>query len=174
MINYICILRGINVSGKNKIIMSELCELFKSLNFSNVKTYIQSGNISFCCFEKNISELVLIIKKSIKDKFKLDIPILILKQEEISKIMLNCPYLDKNEKMLHLTFLENEVKKVDLSIFEKFIGEKEEFLIVGSVVYLYLPNGYGTTKLNNNFFEKKLNVICTTRNWKTINKLKEL
>jgi uncharacterized protein (DUF1697 family) len=41
-------------------------------------------------------------------------------------------------------------------------------------VYLHCPNGYGTTKINNSFFEKRLKVDATTRNWNTVNKLAEL
>jgi uncharacterized protein (DUF1697 family) len=47
----------------------------------------------------------------------------------------------------------------------------EKFAIVGSEVYLYCPNGYAQTKLNNAAFEKKLRTVATTRNWKTINNL---
>ena len=46
--------------------------------------------------------------------------------------------------------------------------ENEKFLIISSVVYLYCPNGYGKTKLNNTIFEKKLKTFATTRNWKNI------
>ena len=50
----------------------------------------------------------------------------------------------------------------------------DKFLIISREVYLYCPNGYGRTKLNNAIFEKKLKTVATTRNWKTINKLLEI
>jgi uncharacterized protein (DUF1697 family) len=50
-------------------------------------------------------------------------------------------------------------------------AKNEEFSIVGKEIYLYCPNGYGITKLSNNFFERELNVRATTRNWKTVNTL---
>jgi uncharacterized protein (DUF1697 family) len=46
--------------------------------------------------------------------------------------------------------------------------------LLSKEIYLYLPEGYGGTKLNNNFFEKKLGLNATTRNWKTVNKLLEI
>ncbi|MDE1870060.1 MAG: hypothetical protein KGH71_03690, partial [Candidatus Micrarchaeota archaeon] len=54
---------------------------------------------------------------------------------------------------------------------EKNRGEGEEYYINDREIYLYYPNGYGRTKLSNNFFEKKLKVEATTRNWKTVNAL---
>ena len=42
---YIVLLRGINVSGKNKIPMADLRDLLNNLQFQNLQTYIQSGNI---------------------------------------------------------------------------------------------------------------------------------
>jgi uncharacterized protein (DUF1697 family) len=47
----------------------------------------------------------------------------------------------------------------------------EEFSVFGNEVYLFLPNGYGRTRLTNAFFERKLNVPATTRNWRTVNTL---
>ena len=50
----------------------------------------------------------------------------------------------------------------------------DEFQLIENAIYLYCPNGYGNTKLNNNLFEKKLKIATTTRNWNTISKLVEL
>ena len=52
--------------------------------------------------------------------------------------------------------------------------ENEKFEVSNREAYLYCPNGYAKTKLKNNVFEKKLNTVATTRNWKTTNKLLEL
>jgi uncharacterized protein (DUF1697 family) len=54
------------------------------------------------------------------------------------------------------------------------IGAPDEFRLLGRQVYLYCPNGYGRTKLNNAFFERKLAVAATTRNWRTVTNLAEL
>ncbi len=51
------------------------------------------------------------------------------------------------------------------------ISGEDEFSISGKEIYLFCPNGYGKTKFNNSFFEKKLNTIATTRNWNTVKNL---
>ena len=68
MTTYIAILRGINVSGKNKILMQDLKLIFESLHFKNVQTYIQSGNVVFeAKSEKNLATL---IQQKIKDQYE--------------------------------------------------------------------------------------------------------
>jgi len=49
--------------------------------------------------------------------------------------------------------------------------ENERYMIISKEIYLYCPNGYGKTRLNNSMFEKKLKIFGTTRNWKTINNI---
>lgn len=62
-----------------------------------------------------------------------------------------------------------------LGAIEQFeLCENREFVLSGSVVYVFCPNGYGSTKLNNNFFESKFKVAATTRNWKTVNELNRI
>jgi uncharacterized protein (DUF1697 family) len=57
---------------------------------------------------------------------------------------------------------------------DEFDAGSDEFRVVGREVYVHCPNGYGTTKINNTFFEKKLQTVATTRNWSTVNRLAEL
>jgi uncharacterized protein (DUF1697 family) len=50
----------------------------------------------------------------------------------------------------------------------------EEFYISNREIYLYCPDGYGRSTLSNNFFERKLKMSATTRNWRTVNELFKL
>ena len=50
----------------------------------------------------------------------------------------------------------------------------DEFHVRGREVYLSCPNGYGRTKITNGWFERKLQVAATTRNWNTVTTLSEL
>jgi uncharacterized protein (DUF1697 family) len=53
-------------------------------------------------------------------------------------------------------------------------NETDEFIAGEKEIFLFCPNGYGRTRLSNNFFERKLGVPATTRNWKTVNALYKL
>ena len=75
---------------------------------------------------------------------------------------------------LYVSFLENTPNIEDIQIISEIQSDVDKFIVDGKVVYVFCPNGYGKTKLNNTFFEKKLKTSATTRNWKTVTKLIEL
>ena len=91
MKKYVTLLRGINISGKNKISMNELKESLKKLNLSNVITYLNSGNIIFETNENNKTKLMKQLKQHIKDTFTLDIPVFIIEIKELEELLNNEP-----------------------------------------------------------------------------------
>ena len=163
-------LRGINVSGQKKISMIDLKKLFESLGFKNVRTYIQSGNVIFEDSSRDILKIRNKIEKKIKETFGFEVVIIIRTTKELLKIIENNPFSKKVEGV-YVSFLSNKSGEFDIKEINKFKDKSEEFVIFSKEVYFYCPNGYGRTKLNNNFFEKKLKVSATTRNWKTVNAL---
>ena len=76
MKRYIALLRGVNISGKNKVSMAQLKQLFEDLDYKEVKTYLNSGNVIFSSDECDISKITSIIEEMIKKHFNLDIPVL--------------------------------------------------------------------------------------------------
>ena len=178
METFISILRGINVSGHRKVPMNELKSLYEKLGFKNVITYIQSGNVIFKTNKKYTSEsLGRILEKMIDEKFNLDVPVIVRQGKEMANILSHNTFLKMhdviNEK-LHVTFLEKAPAQSELQKIKEYDYSPDRFTIKNKEVFLYCPGGYGKTKLSNNFFENKLKVRATTRNWKTINKLVEL
>ena len=91
--------------------------------------------------------------------------------EDFKKTIKENPYPTSNEKYLAVIFLNNIPENSNIEIHNT---DNDEFTILNDVVYIYCPNGFGRSKLTINVFEKKLNVIATSRNWKTTNKLLEL
>ena len=73
-----------------------------------------------------------------------------------------------------MTFLAEKPARAKVGKLDPALGKPDEFRVVGQTIYLHCPNGYGRTKLTNNYFEKQLGVAATTRNWKTVTKLAEL
>jgi len=154
-----------------KIKMIELKNMFESINFKNVKTYIQSGNIifDFDCIDS--IKLENQIEKKISETFGFLVKAVIRREEEFRKIVNNNPFLNESGielDKLHVVLMGDipDPKLVLLLDIKK--EENEKFLIISKEIYLYCPNGYGKTKLNNSMFEKKLKISATTRNWKTI------
>jgi len=178
MQTFISILRGINVSGQKKILMADLKKLYESLKFSEVKTYIQSGNVVFKSDSK-ISDIQLArkIEKAISTKYKFEVPVIIRTKEELEKILSQNSFTKEKSidlKKLHVTFLSETPDREKMEQIKEVDFSPDQFIIKGKEIYLHIPNSYGETKLSNKFFENKLKVSATTRNWNTVNKLLEL
>jgi uncharacterized protein (DUF1697 family) len=70
---------------------------------------------------------------------------------------------------IHEKLTESQVQKVaDVDY------PPDKFKIAGNEIFTYCPNGFGRTKLYTNFFEKKMKLSGTARNWKTITTIMEL
>jgi uncharacterized protein (DUF1697 family) len=166
---YISMLRGVNVGGK-KMEMEKLRQIYESMGFKNVRSYIQSGNVLFEYSKMNDLALSQKIEKQILKAFGMEVPVLIRTDREIRSIIEKNPYSKKDPSKLHVTFLRSEpIQDPPLEEIKEVKDSAEEFAILGREVYLFLPKGYGTSKLTNTFFERKLNVSATTRNWRTVN-----
>lgn len=91
MNRYIALLRGINISGKNKISMSDLKKNFIELGFSVVSTYLNSGNV---IFSSSIADKDIVTNKiqlMVKERFDLDIPVYVVLQEKLKELLNNAP-----------------------------------------------------------------------------------
>ena len=98
---YIALLRGVNISGKNKVPMAELKKAFEELGFGAVKTYLNSGNVIFSSSEENIGCLTDRIETTIKKWFGLDIPVFVISKEVLEDILQHAPdwWGDENKEI---------------------------------------------------------------------------
>jgi uncharacterized protein (DUF1697 family) len=154
--------------------MDALKKMYSDLGFVNIYTYIQSGNVVFQFKKSSSAKLENTIKDAISNEFGFDVPVLVKDTDEMQIVLKNNPFLKKKDvdlTKLHVTLLSQLPGQTDLSKLKEYSFFPDEFIISEKTIYLYCPNGYGNTKLNNNFFENKLKVTATTRNWKTVNEL---
>ena len=142
MKTYISILRGINVSGQRKILMSDLQALYVDLGFDNVITYIQSGNVIFQ-YTENVSdkEVSQKIEQAISEKFSFEVPVIVRSVEEIENILGRNPFINQglDEEKLHVTFLADFPEKQSISSMDQYNFSPDKFIITGKDVFLYCP-----------------------------------
>jgi uncharacterized protein (DUF1697 family) len=156
--------------------MADLKKLYEELHFSHVTTYIQSGNVIFQGKPADTHVLSKLIESRIDDTFGFDVPVIVRTVDEMRHIVKHNPFLKNRGQetdTLHVTFLSGQPETTD-GVPDGKLYAPDSFILSGKEVYLDCPNGYGNTKLNNTFFEKKLRVTATTRNWKTTCTLLEL
>ena len=171
MDTYISMLRGVNVSGQKKIKMQELSDLYASLGFKDIQTYVQSGNVVFGHTGKDAASLEESIHKAMQEAFGFEVRVFVRTRAELQELVDNNPFAARGESKLHVTFLASQPAAVPVEEFDEAREGDEDFSVSGREIYLFCPDGYGRTKLSNAFFERKLKVAATTRNWRTVNAL---
>jgi len=168
MSTFISMLRGINVGGQKTVKMDALQKMFESLGYKNVRTYVQSGNVVFESADAKALDMATKIENQITKIFGFEVPVIIRSEDDCRKLIKANPFLNKDIDELYVTFLLQMPASVPVDDFNKIKDKEEEYFVSGKEIFLVYPNGYGRTKLNNNYFEKKLRVKATTRNWKTV------
>ncbi len=174
---YVAMLRGINV-GRGKVVkMERLRASLESLDFSGVRTYVQSGNVAFESERKPAAELSKKIEARILRDFGFAVPVILKTSKEIEQVVSDNPLVKEkgiDHSKLHVTFLSGAPPAAAIKALEPLATNHERFRVLNREVYLYCPDGYGRSKLTNTTIEKKLSVVATTRNWRTVNALLEM
>jgi uncharacterized protein (DUF1697 family) len=168
-------LRGVNMTGHNSIKMTDLSALYRDLGFIEPETFIQSGNVIFNTDRDILAhEIAQAIETAIHNAFGYDVPVMIRTVKEMRDLVNLNPFISEINfdpaKMavifLHETPAESQINKVaDVDY------PPDKFMIIGNEIYTFCPNGFGRTKIYTNFFENKMKVTGTARNWKTVTTL---
>jgi uncharacterized protein (DUF1697 family) len=177
MITYISMLRGINVGGLKKLRMETLREIYEDLGFKHVQTYVQSGNVVFQSLEGEPRKVNQTIEGGIAQACGYAVEVFVRQPEYFHRIIMGNPFLDHRHEdptKLHVTFLYQPVSETAWGGLSLPGNTSDEFARGEMAAYLFCPNGYGKTKLSTSFFERKLGVPVTTRNWNTVNALYKL
>ena len=177
MKTYIALLRGINVGGHKKIKMADLRLLLEGLGYKEIMTYIQSGNIIFNSLEEDRDKLENQISEAIIDHYGFEVPVLVKTKTEINKILDNNPYNDPEDlatNKIYFVLLQEIPQKEDIEATSAIIFENEKFMITPECVFLRCDLGAGKAKCGINFFESKLKIAATSRNYRSMTKLSEL
>jgi uncharacterized protein (DUF1697 family) len=173
---YVSLLRGINVSGRNRLPMADLRALYERRGHDEVTTYVQSGNVVSSTPARSARAVGDAIQRAIADELGRDVLVLVRTPAQLGRILAANPFVRAraDPKSLHVTFLAAAPRKAAISALDETAFTPDEFRVHGHEVYVSCPNGYGRTKINNSWFERKLGVAATTRNWKTVMQLSEL
>ncbi|MDQ2742573.1 MAG: DUF1697 domain-containing protein [Chloroflexota bacterium] len=170
---YVALLRAINVGGHSKLAMMDLRALLCSLGCSDVTTYLQSGNALFTSPRDDPEELAREIEEHLALDLGLGVTVLIRTGDEVAAVVAANPFpsATASPTLLHISFLSAQPDAERLSEIDARQFAPEEFRVGDRVIYLWYPNGAQRTKLSNVFFERRLGLTATARNWNTVTKL---
>jgi uncharacterized protein (DUF1697 family) len=160
-------LRAVNVGGNNKVPMAELRALCGELGFTDVATYIQSGNVLLRSplGREAVAER---LREGIAARFGLSVPVVVRSGPELDHALAHHAFLGADAKELHFGFLADLPTPEAVASLDPARSPPAEFRVDGQDVYLRYPTGMGTTKLTADYFDRKLKTTLTARNWNTV------
>ncbi|MGW5669775.1 DUF1697 domain-containing protein [Micromonospora sp. NPDC003776] len=176
MARYAALLRGVNV-GSTRLAMADLRRIVADLGHEDVKTYLQSGNVVFTSPPTKDDILGQGIERRLADELGLRVPVLVRSDAELAAVADASPYAAKQDDPTRtlVAFLSARPTAAKVKELTVPAGENVEYEVVGREIHLHFPDGgYGRSKFTNAYLEKKLGLVATTRNWKSVLALRDL
>lgn len=173
---FIALLRGINVSGRNKIPMPELRAVCAELGWRDVQTYIQSGNLLFGA-DAPAAQLEAELEQAITRRFELSIPVIVRAAAGWPAYVRGNPFPKASERepnLVMLTLSKAPPRPGALEGLRERAAGGERLAQVGDALWVHYPAGAGATKLSPAVFDRLVGSPVTARNWRTVLKLAEL
>jgi uncharacterized protein (DUF1697 family) len=179
MPTHVALLRGINLGPHKRVAMPTLRALVESLGHTDVATYIASGNVVFTASGATTG-LAETLEKAIADELGVTCRVVVLTSAELAKAVADNPYPDEPDpKRIHAFFLTeratDETRAHVAQAQERAAakGSRDEAAIVGQVLYLHTPDGFGRSELAAELSKggRRNAAEGTARNWATVTKL---
>jgi uncharacterized protein (DUF1697 family) len=176
MPHYVALLRSVNVAGHGRLSMVDLKASFLTLGYTDVSTYIQTGNVVFRSPVKSVPALTTAIEGQLATDFGRAPAVILRTVPDLARVLQSSPYpkTGADPARHHVTFLADKPSKERLAAFDPPQSGRDELSIVGQEVYVHTPDGYAGSKLTGAMLERRLGVLSTTRNWNTVTKLHAL
>jgi uncharacterized protein (DUF1697 family) len=173
---HVALMRGINVGGKNKLLMKDLVRVFEEAGCREVSTYIQSGNVVFAGDAALAAGLRTDVPRRIADRFGHHVPVVLRSAKELKDAADRHPFAAEatDPKHLHVGFLSEAPSADAIASLDPARSSVDSFAVIDEEVFFHVPGGMARTKLTTAYFDRRLGTIMTVRNWRTVHKLLEM
>jgi uncharacterized protein (DUF1697 family) len=170
---YVVLLRAVNVGGHNSVPMPRLREIAAGLGYTDVATYVQSGNLVVGAARKRPADIQAAIADSLRRELDVDVDVVVRDRDELAATIAGNPFAEiaDDPARMFVSFLtgQPEAHRRDELDREEFLPERFEF--GERCMYQWLPAGAGRSKLAAAPWERRLGVRGTARNWRTVTAL---
>jgi uncharacterized protein (DUF1697 family) len=171
----VALLRAVNVGGR-KLPMAELRALCAELGWSDVATYIQSGNLVFTAPGK-AEEIEELLEKAIEKEFGLDVPVIVRSQAQWARYPGLNPFPEvakESPAKLHILLSKQPPIKDAAELIQARAKAGEQVRQTGDALWLHYPEGAGTSKLTPSLIDRAIGSPGTARNYNTLLRLLEM
>lgn len=176
---HVALLRAVNVGGRNRIAMADLRELLEGRGYGDVRTHLQSGNAVFTAagiIPGGTEGVAGEIERALAEELGLTAKVLVRTRAELERAVAANPLLDVagDHSRLLVTFLSGAPDREVAAELAPAEFEPDVFAIGEREIYAWYPDGVRATRLSNAFWERRLGLVATGRNWRTVTRLLEL
>jgi uncharacterized protein (DUF1697 family) len=170
------LLRAVNVGGRNKVPMARLRELAEGLGYTDVSTYLQSGNLIVTTDTNKPADVEAAIAGAIRDDLGVDVAVLARSRKELAAVVAANPFADKTSapKRLHVNFLTKQPAAATLKALDRNEFDPERFEFGDRCMYQWFPDGVGRSRMATAPWDRRLGVQGTGRNWRTVTAMLEM
>jgi uncharacterized protein (DUF1697 family) len=172
---HVALLRGINL-GNRRLPMRDLAAMLEDAGCTDVRTYIQSGNVVYGATPALARRVPGIVEKAIAERFGFECPVVTRTGPEIDEVVKANPFPEAavEPKTLHVGFLRDRPAKSRVAALDPDRSPPDAFVVRGSEIYVHYPKGSARSKLTPQYFDSRLDTLSTFRNWRTVLTLQEM
>ncbi len=173
---YVALLRGVNVGGNNKVPKGPLEELCAAIGWTEVRTHLQTGNIVFSA-SGDADTLEKRLEQAIHERFGFPITVVIRDAARFKTYVAQVPFAaqtvaDPSHVLLYFTKLPPRADAA--KVITSLARAEEAVVAAGGVLWIYFPNGIGSSKLSPAVIDRAVGSTATGRNWNTVSKIQQL
>lgn len=174
MTRMLILLRGINVSGHNKVPMAELREALTSAGFDGVATYIQSGNVAVDS-TLHVDELCTRVESLLAEHFDVEVPAVALPQSDLASIIAEAPFAADAEPAYSLIYFPRDsIDVAGIEAMDSATHPGDTVSATANAVYVAYGQGQSKSKLSVDKLERAAGTTLTGRNLRSVGKLETL
>jgi uncharacterized protein (DUF1697 family) len=173
---YVVLLRAVNVGGNNMVPMARLRELAAELGYTDVATYVQSGNLVVTADTKKAADVETAIADALRSDLGVDVSVMVRSRKELAAVLAANPLKDiaDDPARLLVNFLAAQPDAGKVKALDRDEFAPERFEVGDRCLYQWFPDGVGRSKMAAAPWDRRLGVRGTGRNWRTVTKLLDM
>ncbi len=167
----VALLRGVNVTGHNRVPMAALQALCARLGGRDVATYVQSGNVVFTGPSDDLAGLEAALEAGLRDDLGVSVAVMVRKAAQWEAYVQGCPWRTEAEAAPTTVLLgvgKGPIAPGAAEVLTGRGGAGERVVSAGDALWVHYVAGVGRSKLQPVVVERAAGVAVTARNWRTV------
>jgi len=174
---WVCLLRAVNLGKRNQVSMPILRQVLSDAGFTDVATYVQSGNVVARSSHRSPATVAERVRDLVKAEFGLDVPVVVRTPEQLERVVAANPFPQaaaERPNILHVMFLGGVPKPEAVRTLHSDETTRDVCRVDGDNLYIDYGHGVHGNRLSAAYLSRRLGLDGTARNWRTVTTLAEM